>query len=63
VSTTYRYVIRLGPKIVQGGITEDLGRSAAEGKARWPTGHFFQVGERTTEQEARDWARRNGYLE
>lgn len=61
VATTYRYVIRLGPTYVHGGITDDLARSAAEGLARWPTGHFFQVGDRTTEDDAQAWAKRNGY--
>lgn len=61
VNTTFRYVIRLGPQFVHGGITTDLARAAAEGKTRWPTGHFFQVGEQTTEDEARAWAKRNGY--
>ena len=60
--TTFRYVIRLGPTYVQGGITDDLMRSKVEGKALWPTGRFFQVGERTTEEDARAWAKRNGYL-
>ncbi len=59
--TTFRYVIRLGPTYVGGGITDDLTRSKVEGKARWPTGRFFQVGERTTEEDARAWAAKNGF--
>lgn len=59
--TTFRYVIRLGPAYVGGGITDDLMRSRVEGKARWPTGRFFQVGDRTTEEDARAWAKRHGY--
>jgi hypothetical protein len=59
--TTFRYVIRLGPSYVGGGITDDLMRSRVEGKARWPTGRFFQVGDRTTEDDARAWAKRNGF--
>ena len=58
---TYRYVIRLGPGYVEGGITADLIRSKAEGKSRWPTGRFFQVGEKTSLTEAQDWAKRNGF--
>ena len=61
VLTTFRYVIRLGPAYVGGGITNDLGRSRVEGKARWPNGRFFQVGDRTTEEDARAWAVRHGY--
>ena len=59
---TYRYVIRDGPRIVHGGITDDLARSRAEGRLRWPTGRFFQVGEKTSDGEAREWAKKNGYL-
>ena len=58
---TYRYVIRLGPGYVEGGITEDLVRSKLEGKSRWPTGRFFQVGEKTNLVEAQEWAKRNGF--
>jgi hypothetical protein len=61
VFDTYRYVIRLGPTSVAGGITDDLARTKSEGKARWPGGRFFQVGEKTSLDEARDWARRNGF--
>ncbi len=58
---TYRYVIRLGPEFVEGGITEDLLRSKTEGRSRWPTGRFFQVGEKTSLNEAQEWAKRNGF--
>jgi hypothetical protein len=58
---TYRYVIRQGPGFVHGGITDDLVRSKMEGKTRWPQGRFFQVGEKTSLDEAREWAKRNGF--
>jgi hypothetical protein len=58
---TYRFIIRDGPKIVHGGITDDLERSKAEGRRRWPGGRFFQVGEKTTDDEAREWATKNGF--
>jgi hypothetical protein len=61
VLTTFRYIIRLGPTYVGGGITDDLTRSRVEGKARWPGGRFFQVGEQTTEADARAWAEKNGF--
>ncbi len=61
ICDTYRYVIRLGPQSVAGGITDDLARSKSEGKSRWPLGRFFQVGEKTSLDEARDWAKRNGF--
>lgn len=58
---TYRYIIRDGPRTVQGGITLDLARSKAEGKAKWPLGRFFQVGEKTSDSDAREWAKKNGF--
>ena len=61
IHDTYRFIIRDGPTIVQGGITNDLARSRAEGRLKWPNGRFFQVGERTTDQDAREWAKRNGF--
>ena len=36
-------------------------RSKVEGMTRWPTGRFFQVGEKTSLTEAQDWAKRNGF--
>jgi len=60
---TYRFIIRDGPTTVHGGITDDLARSKAEGRLRWPSGRFFQVGEKTTDDEARAWARKNGFGE
>ncbi len=44
-STTYRYVIRIGPNFVHAGITDDLDRSRTEAMAAWPLGTFFQVGD------------------
>ncbi|HUX86612.1 MAG TPA: hypothetical protein VMW65_06390 [Chloroflexota bacterium] len=61
VCTTYRYVVRVGPKFVHGGITEDLEVSKVEAKVAWPAGQFFQVGEKTSLDEARDWVTRNGF--
>ena len=61
-STTYRYVIRVGPKFVHGGVTDNLERSKVEAKAMWPTGQFFQVGEKTSLDEAREWVTRNAFL-
>lgn len=59
--TTYRYVVRVGPKFVHGGITDDLDLSKVEAKAAWPTGQFFQVGEKTSLDEARAWVTKNGF--
>jgi hypothetical protein len=58
---TYRYVIRLGPQFVAGGITDDLAHSRSEMKLRWPRGRFFQVGDKTSLDEAQAWAKKNGF--
>lgn len=59
---TYRFVIRLGPTFVQGGITEDLGRAKDEARQRWPLGRFHQVGEKTTADDAQEWLKRNRFV-
>jgi len=59
-STTYRYVIRIGPNFVHAGITDDLDRSRVEAKASWPLGTFFQVGDKTNLDDAQDWMTKNG---
>lgn len=58
---TYRFVIRLGPAFVQGGITDDLDRAEDEARLRWPLGRFHQVGEITTADDAQEWLTRNGF--
>lgn len=52
---TYKYDYKVGNKIVHSGITNDLDRREQEHQQRWPKGHIKQVGNRTTEQAARDW--------
>lgn len=59
---TYRFVVRLGPSFVQGGITDDLGRAEDEARLRWPLGQFHQVGDITTVDEAQEWLKRNGFV-
>jgi hypothetical protein len=59
LSTTYRYAIRIGPKFVHAGITDDLDRSRIEAQSTWPLGTFFQVGEKTNLDEAREWMTHN----
>ncbi len=61
-STTYRYVIRIGPNFVHAGITDDLDRSRTEAMAAWPLGTFFQVGDKTNLDDARDWMTKNAFL-
>jgi hypothetical protein len=56
---TYRYVVRVGPEYVHAGITDDLDGARIEANANWPKGVFFQVGDITTFDEARDWMTKN----
>ena len=52
---TYKYHYKTGRKIVHSGITDDLERREREHQGKWPGGHIFQVGHRTTEDAAREW--------
>ena len=58
---TYKYHLKVGNKIVHGGITDDLERREQEHQAKWPKGHIKQVGRRTTEEAALEWEKENGY--
>ena len=58
---TYRYYFKVGNKIVRGGITADLERREKEHQQKWPKGHIFKVGRRTTEEAARKWERDKGF--
>jgi len=52
---TYKYHFKVGNKIIHSGITNDLERREQEHKQKWPNGHIFQVGNRTTEDAAEEW--------
>ena len=58
---TYRYVFKVGNKIVHGGVTNDLERRETEHQQKWSKGHIKQVGHRTTEEAARNWEKDKGY--
>ncbi|HPG01367.1 MAG TPA: GIY-YIG nuclease family protein [Kiritimatiellia bacterium] len=58
---TYKYVFKVGNKIVHGGITEDLERREQEHQQKWRKGHIVQVGRRTTEEAARAWEQKKGF--
>ncbi|MCK4782186.1 MAG: hypothetical protein KAV87_00435 [Desulfobacteraceae bacterium] len=58
---TYKYHYKVGNKIVHGGITDDLDRREKEHLQKWPKGHIFQVGRRTTEEAAREWEEDKGF--
>ena len=52
---TYKYHFKVGNKIVHSGKTDDLDRREQEHKQKWPKGHIFQVGNKTTEEAAINW--------
>jgi predicted GIY-YIG superfamily endonuclease len=58
---TYKYVAKVGNKVIYGGITNDLERREAEHQRKWPSCHLVQVGRITTEDAARDWEKKKGY--
>ena len=57
----YKYYFKVGNKVVHGGITNDLERREQEHKQKWPKGHIFQVGRRTTEEADRKWEKERGF--
>jgi len=58
---TYKYQVRVGRKIVHGGITDDLERREGEHQQEWPNAKLTQVGRRTTEEAARKWEKDKSY--
>ena len=55
VRNTYKYDFKISNKIAHSGITKDLERREAERQVKWHKGHIVQVGNRTTEEAAREW--------
>lgn len=55
--TTYKYHFKKGNKIVHTGITSDIDRREQEHRQTpgWSKGHIFQVGVRTTREDALRW--------
>lgn len=58
---TYKYVFKVGNRIMHGGKTNDLERREQEHQQEHPTGHIKQVGRKTTEEAARKWEDEKGY--
>lgn len=58
---TYKYLFKVGNKIVHGGITNDLERREKEHQQKWSNGHIVQVGDKTTEEAARKWEKEKGF--
>ncbi len=58
---TYKYLVKIGNKVVDGGITKDLERREGERQREYPGSHLYKVGNITTEEGAREWEMREGY--
>jgi len=58
---TYKYYVKIGNKIVDGGITTDLERREQERQREYPGSHLYKVGNRTTEEAAREWEKEHGF--
>lgn len=57
-----KYVIKVGKKIVHGGITTlDLKDREKQHQQKWRRGHIVKIGRRTTEEAARKWEKEHGY--
>jgi hypothetical protein len=61
--TWYRYIVRIGPRVLVGGITENLKAEQTRAAAFWPGCDVFQVGDPVSLDEARRWATHNGFSE
>ena len=57
----YKYYVKIGNKIVDGGITSDLERREKERQREYLGSHLYKVGNRTTEEAARDWEKGKGF--
>ena len=58
---TYKYYVKIGNKIVDGGQTKDLERREQERQREHPGSHLYKVGNRTTEEAAREWEKEHGF--
>jgi hypothetical protein len=59
--TWYRYIVRIGPRVLVSGITENLAAEQTRAAAFWPSCDVFQVGDPVSLEEARGWAAHNGF--
>ena len=58
---TYKYLVKRGNKVLDGGITKDIERRERERQIEYPGSHLKKVGIRTTEEGAREWEEEQGY--
>jgi predicted GIY-YIG superfamily endonuclease len=59
---TYKYYFKVGNKIIHGGITNDLEEREKDHQQKWLKGHIVQVGRCTTEEAAREWEKKKGFI-
>ena len=57
---TYKYQLKRGREVIHRGITNDLGRRAAEHQRAFPGTEIKQVGRRTDRDSALAWERAGG---
>ena len=57
----YKYLVKRGNTILDGGQTKDLKLREKERQREYPGSHLFKVGIRTTEESARKWEKENGF--
>ena len=56
---TYKYHLKRGDKIIRCGITNDLDRREKELQREYGKDvHIYQVGKRTTREDAREWEKK-----
>ena len=58
---TYKYLVKRGNTVLDGGITKDLERREQERQQEYPGSHLMKVGIRSTEKGARKWEKEEGY--
>ena len=58
---TYKYPVKKGNKVLDGGITNNLERREKERQQEYPGSHLYKVGHRTTEEGAREWEKEEGF--
>ena len=58
---TYKYLVKRGNKVLDGGITKDIERREQERQLEYPGSHLKKVGIRTMEEGARAWEKEEGY--
>ena len=58
---TYKYLVKIGNRVVDGGITNDIDRRELERQREYPGSHLFKVGNRTTKEAALEWEKEEGF--